>query len=140
MKRVLHTIEAYGNSGIGIAARQCAQAIRKKGWNVTFLAIYYLIKPDESFSKIKIDGSFVRDLGRDASSVAVIRAVINIGKILGMSVVAECVESEEQLQFLVSAGCSHIQGYLLGRPEEPSGVPQLLERYSPATMRRYLAA
>ena len=92
------------------------------------------------FTKIKIDGSFVRDLGRDPSSVAVIRAVSNIGKILGMSVVAECVESEDQLQFLVSAGCSHVQGYLLGRPEPTSVVSQLLRDYSPATVKRYLAA
>jgi len=92
------------------------------------------------FTKIKIDGSFVRDLGRDASSVAVIRAVINIGNILGMSVVAECVESDEQLQFLATAGCSHIQGYLLGRPEQPSVIPDLLARYSPTAIRRYLAA
>ena len=66
------------------------------------------------FSKIKIDGSFVRDLGRDASSIAVIRAVTSIGGIIGMAVVAECVESEDQLQFLASAGCTEIQGYLLG--------------------------
>ena len=92
------------------------------------------------FTKIKIDGSFVRDLGRDPSSVAVIRAVSNIGKILGMAVVAECVESEDQLQFLVSAGCSHVQGYLLGRPEPSGVVEQLLRDYSPATVKRYLAA
>jgi diguanylate cyclase (GGDEF)-like protein len=93
-----------------------------------------------AFTKIKIDGSFVRDLGRDPSSVAVIRAVTHIGGILGMSVVAECVESEEQLQFLVSTGCSHVQGYLLGRPEQPAGIPDLLAKYSPATVQRYLAA
>jgi diguanylate cyclase (GGDEF)-like protein len=92
------------------------------------------------FTKIKIDGSFVRDLGRDPSSVAVIRAVSNIGKILGMAVVAECVESEDQLQFLVSAGCSHVQGYLLGRPEPGAVVAQLLRDHSSAAVKRYLAA
>jgi EAL domain-containing protein (putative c-di-GMP-specific phosphodiesterase class I) len=92
------------------------------------------------YNKIKIDGSFVRDLGRDASSVAVIRAVISIGSILGMSVVAECVESEEQLQFLAGAGCHQIQGYLLGRPTEPADVPALISKHAPATVKRLLAA
>ena len=92
------------------------------------------------FTKIKIDGSFVRDLGRDASSVAVIRAVCNIGQILGIAVVAECVESEEQLQFLARAGCSHVQGYLLGRPEPATRIATLLAEYSPTTVSRYLAA
>jgi diguanylate cyclase (GGDEF)-like protein len=92
------------------------------------------------FTKIKIDGSFVRDLGRDQSSVAVIQAVTSIGSILGMSVVAECVESEEQLQFIVSAGCTHVQGYLLGRPAVAADVPQLLASFSPLLVERYLAA
>lgn len=82
------------------------------------------------FSKIKVDGSFVRDLGRDPSAGAVIHAVTSIGKILGMAVVAECVESEDQLSFLVDAGCTHIQGYLLGKPEPASRVPDILNAHS----------
>jgi len=92
------------------------------------------------FNKIKIDGSFVSDLGRDPSSVAVIRAVINIGKILGMTVVAECVESEEQLQFLVSAGCDQLQGYLLSKPQDASVIPQLLANERPDAVKRYMTA
>ena len=92
------------------------------------------------FSKIKIDGSFVRDLGRDASSVAVIRAVCNIGQILGTSVVAECVETEEQLQFLARAGCTHVQGYLLGKPEPAATIGAVLSQFSPTQVSRFLAA
>lgn len=92
------------------------------------------------FNKIKIDGSFVRDLGRDPSSVAVIRAVTSIGGILGMTVVAECVESEEQLQFLVGAGCEQVQGYLIGRPTESGDVEGLIRRHTPGAMRQMLAA
>jgi diguanylate cyclase (GGDEF)-like protein len=92
------------------------------------------------FNKIKIDGSFVRDLGRDASSVAVIRAVINIGKILGMTVVAECVENEEQLQFLVSAGCDELQGYLLGKPQDSALIPQWLANERIDAVERYMRA
>jgi len=92
------------------------------------------------FTKIKIDGSFVRDLGHNTSSVAVIRAVCNIGEILGISVVAECVETEEQLQFLARSGCSHVQGYLLGRPESQDRLPTVLAEYSASTVRDFLAA
>ena len=92
------------------------------------------------FNKIKIDGSFVRDLGRDPSSVAVIRAVTSIGRILDMTVVAECVESEEQLQFLVGAGCQQVQGYLLGRPTDTADVSGLIQRHTPGLMRQMLAA
>jgi diguanylate cyclase (GGDEF)-like protein len=93
-----------------------------------------------AFSKIKIDGSFVRDIERSASSIAVIRAVANLGKILGMSVVAECVESEDQLRFLVAAGCDQIQGYLLGRPLGPDAMAGLLSSYSTKSVRAYLTA
>lgn len=82
------------------------------------------------FSKIKVDGSFVRDLGRDPSAAAVVHAVSSIGKILGMSVVAECVESEDQLSFLITSGCTHIQGYLLGRPVGPEKVLPVLSEHT----------
>jgi diguanylate cyclase (GGDEF)-like protein len=78
------------------------------------------------FNKIKIDGSFVRDLGRNQSSVAVIRAVTSIGGILGMTVVGECVESDEQLEALTAAGCDQIQGYLFGKPMPTDAVAGFL--------------
>jgi diguanylate cyclase (GGDEF)-like protein len=92
------------------------------------------------FTKIKIDGSFVRDLGRDPSSLAVIRAVSNIGKILNIVVVAECVESEDQLQFLVSAGCDEVQGYLLGRPETDKLIGRAINNHSAEVVKALLAA
>lgn len=92
------------------------------------------------FNKIKIDGSFVRDLGRNASSIAVIRAVTSIGGILGMTVVGECVESEEQLEALVAAGCNQIQGYLLGKPTAPDAVAAFIADFPASTLRRSAAA
>jgi len=87
------------------------------------------------FDRIKIDGSFVRDLGRDASAVAVIHAVTSIGRIMDMSVVAECVESEDQLNFLVNAGCTHIQGYLLGRPQPAERIHDTIAAHSKGWLR-----
>jgi diguanylate cyclase (GGDEF)-like protein len=92
------------------------------------------------FSKIKIDGSFVRDIERDASAIAVIRSVVTLGKILGMAVVAECVESEDQLRFLSSAGCDQIQGYLLGRPQRAEAVREWLACYDANRLGTLLAA
>jgi EAL domain-containing protein (putative c-di-GMP-specific phosphodiesterase class I) len=69
------------------------------------------------FDKIKIDGSFVANLDRNPQSAAIIRAVIALGRGLNLPVVAEGVETEDQLEFLSSEACNEVQGYLLGRPQ-----------------------
>ena len=92
------------------------------------------------FNKIKIDGSFIRDLGRNQSSIAVIRAVTSIGGILGMTVVGECVESDEQLEALTAAGCDQIQGYLFGKPMPSEAVPAFIADFPAAQRRRTMAA
>ncbi len=68
------------------------------------------------FDKIKIDRAFVVNLGRNPQSAAIVRAVIGLCHGLGMSVVAEGVETEEQLGFLAGEGCDAVQGYLIGKP------------------------
>jgi diguanylate cyclase (GGDEF)-like protein len=70
--------------------------------------------------KIKIDRSFVQHLGHQVDSAALVTAVITIGHAMGLTVVAEGVETEEQCQFLKGAGCDQMQGYLFSRavPED----------------------
>src|ERR1041384_316313 len=68
------------------------------------------------FDKIKIDRAFVMNLGRNPQSAAIVRAVIGLGHGLEMSIVAEGVETREQLAFLASEGCNAVQGYLIGKP------------------------
>ncbi|CAN5314547.1 EAL domain-containing protein [soil metagenome] len=68
------------------------------------------------FNKIKIDRVFVMNLGRSPQSVAIVRAVIGLGHGLGVSIVAEGVETQEQLDFLVDEGCDSVQGFFIGRP------------------------
>jgi diguanylate cyclase (GGDEF)-like protein/PAS domain S-box-containing protein len=69
------------------------------------------------FDKIKIDRAFVMNLGRNPQSAAIVRAVIDLGHGLEMSIVAEGVETQEQLSFLADEGCDAVQGYFLGKPQ-----------------------
>jgi diguanylate cyclase (GGDEF)-like protein/PAS domain S-box-containing protein len=68
------------------------------------------------FDKIKIDRAFVMNLGRNPQSAAIVRAVIGLGHGLEMSIVAEGVETQEQLSFLAEQGCDSVQGYFIGKP------------------------
>ena len=81
------------------------------------------------FDKIKIDQSFVRGMADRADCRAIIRAVIGLGRSLGMMVNAEGVETEEQRSMLLREGCDELQGYLFSRPVPASKVPELLARY-----------
>ena len=75
---------------------------------------------------IKIDRSFVRDLPQDSEDQAIAQAIIGMGKALGMTVVAEGVETVEQQAFLRSNRCDEMQGYLFSRPVPPRELAKLL--------------
>jgi diguanylate cyclase (GGDEF)-like protein/PAS domain S-box-containing protein len=78
--------------------------------------------------EIKIDQSFVRDLERDADSAAIVVALIELGKSLGMGVVAEGVETAGQEVFLREKGCTHAQGHLYAVPMPAESVRAFLEQ------------
>ena len=65
---------------------------------------------------LKIDRSFVRDAATAAGARAVVAAVMSLAGNLGFETVAEGVETEEQLAFVAQQGCTHVQGYLFGKP------------------------
>jgi predicted signal transduction protein with EAL and GGDEF domain len=74
------------------------------------------------FDKIKIDRAFVMNLGRNPQSAAIVRAVIGLGHGLEMSIVAEGVETQEQLSFLAEEGCDAVQGYFIGKPRRSDNI------------------
>ncbi|MEX1194899.1 MAG: EAL domain-containing protein [Dehalococcoidia bacterium] len=77
--------------------------------------------------RLKIDRSFVSDLITDQNDAAIATAMILMAHGLGLTVVAEGVETVAQLNFLLEQGCDHLQGYLLGRPMPAEDFERLLE-------------
>ena len=77
---------------------------------------------------IKIDRSFVKDLDKDADDAAICAAILAMSTQLGLNVVAEGVETREQLEFLRRHGCNHIQGYICSKALSASDFFALLER------------
>lgn len=73
-------------------------------------------------NQLKIDRSFVNDSCNDNDSRAIVQGVIGLAKALGLTVVAEGVETSEQLAFLRESGCHIAQGYLLSRPLTVEGL------------------
>lgn len=68
------------------------------------------------FDKIKLDQSFVRKIPEDRSAMAIVRTILALGQSLAVPVLAEGIETEEQLEFLAAEGCKEGQGYLMARP------------------------
>ena len=64
------------------------------------------------FDKVKIDRSFVAKLATSPAARAIIEAVVGLGRALGMGIVAEGVETNDQMQLLTELGCTHLQGFL----------------------------
>jgi diguanylate cyclase (GGDEF)-like protein len=78
------------------------------------------------FDKIKIDQTFIRQLSDKSDSTAIVRAVIGLGKSLGIAILAEGVETAEQLAILQAEGCWVVQGYLFSPPRPASDAPELI--------------
>lgn len=78
------------------------------------------------FDKIKIDQSFVRSMTQHEDSRAIIRAIVGLGRSLGMTINAEGVETSDQLAALQAEGCGELQGFLFSQPEPAEKVAKLL--------------
>ena len=102
-------------------AKSTLEALRSKGilvamddFGTGYSSLSFL--RELPFTRIKIDRSFIQDLGRTPESLAIVRAVTGLCSSLGVATTAEGVETEEQRRILQNEGCLQLQGYLLGRP------------------------
>ncbi|WP_244669958.1 bifunctional diguanylate cyclase/phosphodiesterase [Kaistia sp. 32K] len=83
--------------------------------------------------RLKIDRSFVQDLGNDPSALAIVRTIIDLGHILHLQVLAEGVESEPQLSLLRSESCDEVQGYFFSRPLPAEAFADWIAQYGEGT-------
>lgn len=83
-------------------------------------------------NRIKIDRSFIANLGMDTESEAVVGAIVKLARALKLSVIAEGVETADQLQRLTGAGCSEVQGFLFSRPVGAGEIDELYRSRSVA--------
>jgi diguanylate cyclase (GGDEF)-like protein len=100
------------------------QKLRKHGVHISlddfgtgYSSMSYL--RDLPIDTLKVDGGFVRDLGCDAASDGIVQATVTLAHSLGLSVVAECVETSAQRDHLRELNCDMVQGYLFGKPVPP---------------------
>lgn len=94
--------------------KQIGIAIVLDDFGTGYSSLSYL--RDLPFDKIKIDRSFTSSMAKDEPSRAIVEAVINLARALGMAIVAEGVEHPAQVELLRSLGCSEMQGYLISPP------------------------
>jgi diguanylate cyclase (GGDEF)-like protein len=104
----LRTLEALKRLGVAISLDDFATGASSLGYLRAF-----------PFDRIKIDRSFVRDMGESREALAIIRAITGLGSSLAVKITAEGVETEEQYLQLQKEGCSHFQGFLFGHPQPP---------------------
>jgi diguanylate cyclase (GGDEF)-like protein len=124
--------DTVDNLSVLAALRDLGTKICMDDFGTGFSSLSYLQRfPIDRF---KIDRSFVWDLGPDRSE-ALVRAMIAIGRELGMDIVAEGIETEEQFMTLRALGCPHGQGYLFSRPVSAVEMTAQLERSGRRTLR-----
>lgn len=76
---------------------------------------------------LKIDQSFVKGIPKDDNDCAIAAAILVLAQKLGLKVIAEGIEAQEQVTFLTELGCNELQGYLLSKPVAAQHIPELIK-------------
>jgi diguanylate cyclase (GGDEF)-like protein len=108
------------------ALRALGVSIALDDFGTGFSSLSYLQK--FPFDKLKIDRAFVASLGATGNAGAIVQSIVTLGHALGMKVLAEGVENDEQRVLLRLAGCDEMQGYLFARPGPAADVDRALSR------------
>ncbi|MCP1312845.1 MULTISPECIES: EAL domain-containing response regulator [unclassified Halomonas] len=133
----LELTESVGIDCLGYA-RHILEALRERGCQLSLddfgtgysslVQLYRL-----PFSELKVDRSFVSSMEHDDAAQAIALSIIDLGKRMGLCVVAEGIETEAQRELLAEAGCGVGQGYFIARPMEAAALAGWLDRrQSPA--------
>jgi EAL domain-containing protein (putative c-di-GMP-specific phosphodiesterase class I) len=99
-----------------------------KGWS----SLAYLARLPVDV--LKMDRGFVAGIADDPRSAALVRSIVDLGRSLGMDVVAEGVETPDQLAALAGMDCRFLQGWLLGRPVAAAEVAAVVDAFDPAVL------
>jgi diguanylate cyclase (GGDEF)-like protein/PAS domain S-box-containing protein len=115
------------------AARQTMEKLSRIGFRLSiddfgtgYSSMSYLKR--FAVDKLKIDQSFVRELDANPEDQTIVTAIIQMGRSLGMTTIAEGVETAEQLAFLRERGCDEVQGYFYSRPLTPEAFKAFVEK------------
>jgi len=117
--RCLENLNQLNKSGFRIAIDD---------FGTGYSCLSYLM--DLPVNTLKIDGSFVRKIGTNPQNDGIVNAIMTLGHGLDLDVVAECVETEEQLEFLQNNGCDIIQGYYFSKPLNPDDLAQYAKKFT----------
>ncbi len=105
----------------------CLNALRARGIHIAlddfgtgYSSLSYL--RSFPFDRVKIDQSFIRDLGVNNEAAAIVHAIVDMASSLGMRTTGEGVETQSQADLLALTGCGQVQGYLFGRPCAPEAI------------------
>jgi len=116
-ERMIETLHAIKNLGVNIAVDD---------FGTGYSSLSYLKR--FPVDRLKVDRSFVQDIAADADDAAIVRTIIALGHNLGLKVVAEGVETEEQIEFLRANDCDELQGYYFSEPVSAWRMTKLMLR------------
>jgi diguanylate cyclase (GGDEF)-like protein len=103
---VLDTLRQIRDMGVSIAMDDFGTGYS----SLSYLSLF-------PFDKIKIDKAFIQNLGKDASTDAIVTSIVGLGRSLDVTITAEGVETETQAILLTATGCDLVQGYMFGKPD-----------------------